>query len=97
MKNCPGMWKINRVIFAGSRLGKSLSQSTATTIVVDSIFSTDPSKDISKNFIELEDRYSAHNYHPLPVVLSRGSGVHVWDVNDKVLLIFHTYKLFVIK
>jgi ornithine--oxo-acid transaminase len=29
--------------------------------------------------IELEERYSAHNYHPLPVVLARGQGVHVWD------------------
>ena len=29
--------------------------------------------------IELEDRYAAHNYHPLPVVLARGEGVYVWD------------------
>jgi len=29
--------------------------------------------------IELEDQYCAHNYHPLPVVLVRGEGVHVWD------------------
>jgi ornithine--oxo-acid transaminase len=29
--------------------------------------------------IELEDKYCAHNYHPLPVVLVRGQGVHVWD------------------
>jgi ornithine--oxo-acid transaminase len=34
-------------------------------------------------FIELEDQYSAHNYHPLPVVLSRGLGVYVWDVDGK--------------
>jgi ornithine--oxo-acid transaminase len=34
----------------------------------------------SKNFIELEDKYGAHNYHPLPVVLQKGKGVHVWDV-----------------
>jgi len=31
-------------------------------------------------FIDREDRYGAHNYAPLPVVLSRGEGVHVWDV-----------------
>jgi ornithine--oxo-acid transaminase len=37
----------------------------------------------SKHFIETEDRYGAHNYHPLPVVLSRGEGVHVWDVDGK--------------
>ncbi len=34
-------------------------------------------------FIQLEEQYSAHNYHPLPVVLSRGEGVHVWDVEGK--------------
>lgn len=33
--------------------------------------------------MQLEDRYGAHNYHPLPVVLSRGEGVHVWDVEGK--------------
>jgi ornithine--oxo-acid transaminase len=31
----------------------------------------------------LEDKYGAHNYHPLPVVLERGEGVLVWDVNGK--------------
>src|SRR5881398_3020285 len=35
------------------------------------------------HYLELEDRYGAHNYHPLPVVLERGSGVHVWDVEGK--------------
>lgn len=33
----------------------------------------------SKKAIELEDKYGAHNYHPLPVVLSRGEGVYIWD------------------
>ena len=31
----------------------------------------------------MEDKYGAHNYHPLPVVLSKGEGVYVWDVDDK--------------
>ena len=35
------------------------------------------------SYIEKESKYGAHNYHPLPVVLSRGEGVYVWDVNDK--------------
>lgn len=37
----------------------------------------------SENFINLENQYGAHNYHPLPVVLSRGEGVYVWDVAGK--------------
>lgn len=35
------------------------------------------------DLMELEDKYGAHNYHPLPVVLSRGEGVFVWDVEGK--------------
>jgi ornithine--oxo-acid transaminase len=35
------------------------------------------------SFLELENQFSAHNYHPLPVVLSRGHGVYVWDVDGK--------------
>jgi ornithine--oxo-acid transaminase len=37
----------------------------------------------SKEIIALEDKYGAHNYHPLPVVLSKGEGVFVWDVEGK--------------
>ena len=37
----------------------------------------------SKHIIAEEEKYSAHNYHPLPVVLSRGEGVFVWDVEGK--------------
>ena len=37
----------------------------------------------SKEAIALEDKYGAHNYHPLPVVLNRGEGVYVWDVEGK--------------
>ena len=37
----------------------------------------------SNAFIAKESKYGAHNYHPLPVVLSRGKGVFVWDVEDR--------------
>ena len=37
----------------------------------------------TQQFIDTEERYGAHNYHPLPVVLSRGFGVHLWDVEGK--------------
>jgi ornithine--oxo-acid transaminase len=37
----------------------------------------------SSKLMELEDNYGAHNYHPIPVVLERGEGVYVWDVNGK--------------
>lgn len=37
----------------------------------------------SQGIINLENKYGAHNYHPLPVVLSKGEGVYVWDVEGK--------------
>ena len=37
----------------------------------------------SADFIALENQYGAHNYHPLPVVLHKGEGIFVWDVEDK--------------
>ena len=37
----------------------------------------------SKNLIDLEYKYGAHNYHPLPVVLEKGSGIFLWDVEGK--------------
>jgi len=37
----------------------------------------------SEVLIEKENKYGAHNYHPLPVVLDRGEGVYVWDVDGK--------------
>ncbi|HTS40562.1 MAG TPA: ornithine--oxo-acid transaminase [Xanthobacteraceae bacterium] len=36
-----------------------------------------------ENAIELENKYSAHNYEPLPVVLARGEGAHLWDVDGR--------------
>jgi ornithine--oxo-acid transaminase len=40
-------------------------------------------KNASQEIIDLENKFGAHNYHPLPVVLSRGEGVYVWDVEGK--------------
>ena len=37
----------------------------------------------SKDLMDLESRYGAHNYHPLPVVLAKGEGVYLWDVEGK--------------
>jgi ornithine--oxo-acid transaminase len=37
----------------------------------------------TKDYIALEEKYGAHNYHPLPVVLSKGEGVFLWDVEGK--------------
>ena len=37
----------------------------------------------SASLMALEEKYGAHNYHPLPVVLDKGEGVYVWDVEGK--------------
>lgn len=39
--------------------------------------------ELTTRLLEREEHYGAHNYHPLPVMLTRGSGVFVWDVDDK--------------
>ena len=39
-------------------------------------------------FIDLEHEHGAHDYHPLPVVLERGEGVYLWDVEGKNTMIF---------
>ena len=39
--------------------------------------------DKTKSFLDLEDKHGAHNYHPLPVVLEKGEGVFLWDIDGK--------------
>lgn len=39
--------------------------------------------DRTRHFLELEEKFGAHNYHPLPVVLTKGEGVYLWDVDNK--------------
>ncbi|MBL7728648.1 MAG: aminotransferase class III-fold pyridoxal phosphate-dependent enzyme, partial [Dinghuibacter sp.] len=42
-----------------------------------------PVRELPEYYIALEEQYGAHNYHPLPVVLERGEGVFLWDVEGK--------------
>ncbi len=44
--------------------------------------------DLSRSFIDLENNYGAHNYSPLPVVLNKGRGARVWDIDGKEYLDF---------
>jgi ornithine--oxo-acid transaminase len=39
--------------------------------------------DRTQHYLEIEEKYGAHNYHPIPVVLNKGEGVFVWDVDGK--------------
>uniref|UniRef100_A0A7E4VET6 Ornithine aminotransferase n=1 Tax=Panagrellus redivivus TaxID=6233 RepID=A0A7E4VET6_PANRE len=68
-----------------SRLSSLSSRSLAT-----SACSIRPPSTESKapNFIEREKKFGAHNYKPVPVVIDRGEGVHVWDVDGKQYLDF---------
>lgn len=55
-------------------------------LLIFNLFTNMPMKDLStttRQYIDLEEKYGAHNYHPLPVVLSRGKGCYVWDVDGK--------------
>jgi ornithine--oxo-acid transaminase len=44
---------------------------------------TSNTSSLTQQFLDREEQYSAHNYHPLPVVLNRGEGVFVWDVDGR--------------
>ena len=46
----------------------------------------------STELMELENSHGAHNYHPLPVVLSRGEGIYVWDVEGKAIELSRSIK-----
>ena len=50
---------------------------------INSRFMLVKNQDATGRAIAMEDRYGAHNYHPLPVVLHRGEGVYLWDVEGK--------------
>src|SRR5580765_1147083 len=43
---------------------------------------TRASSDKTQHYLQLEEQFGAHNYHPIPVVLKKGQGVFVWDVDD---------------
>ncbi len=45
--------------------------------------STTHIQSVTQHFLNLEDQFGAHNYHPLPVVLQKGKGVFMWDVEGK--------------
>ena len=67
--------RVNR--FAGRALARS--QST----VPNAAAAPASGSGISASFIKREERFGAHNYHPMPVVIKKGLGVHVWDVEGK--------------
>lgn len=43
----------------------------------------------NKEFIDLDNKYVAHNYKPLPVVVSKGEGIYIWDVEGNKYYDFH--------
>lgn len=47
------------------------------------MLSTSTISPLTQKYLDKEEHYGAHNYHPLPVVLARGKGVYVWDVDEK--------------
>ena len=68
----------NRIISTGARFS---SRSLSCTGSLSSELSSD-------EIFKRENKYGAHNYHPIPVALSKGEGVHVWDVEGKRYLDF---------
>ena len=74
------MLRIDLIRGSMNRSGASLISIRTASSASSSIASTN---NLSMRHIMLEDRYGAHNYHPLPVVLKKGAGVKVYDVENK--------------
>ena len=51
--------------------------------LINKIFDKEKSKNLESYHLDLEKKYGAHDYSPLPVVLAKGLGVYLWDVNGK--------------
>lgn len=69
------------------RLSRSVTSRLAPRALSVAQFSS-ATMSLTDQFIHLEDKKSAHNYHPIPKVLSRGKGCNVWDVEGKEYLDF---------
>ncbi|KAJ9088867.1 ornithine aminotransferase [Entomophthora muscae] len=72
---------------SATRLLKPLRQSVRRLSQVAAI-SKEEYASLSQQLIHMEGEFGAHNYHPLPVVLSKGEGVHVWDPEGNKYLDF---------
>jgi len=70
---------------ASSRLARRLLRRQGQSAEAAAVrpFSVAVASDAAASHIALEDKHGAHNYHPLPVVLARGRGTRVWDVDGK--------------
>ena len=51
--------------------------------LINKIFDKEKSKNLESHYLNLEKKFGAHDYSPLPVVLKKGLGVYLWDVNGK--------------
>ncbi|CAK4073736.1 unnamed protein product [Aphanomyces euteiches] len=77
------MFAVRRSVVRHTRqLANSTRHKSAFAVSVD-VSAENKHKLTSEQYMAREDKYGAHNYHPLPVVLSRAQGVHVWDVEGK--------------
>ena len=76
------------MLAATSKHASRLPRTCAAISKLSTHTATDAAAAEAARLIELEHRHGAHNYHPLPVVLERGEGVHVWDVGGKRYLDF---------
>jgi ornithine--oxo-acid transaminase len=71
-----------------TRLSLPIARSTPSVLLRCASTSAAPALSKTEQLIKLEHKYGAHNYEPIPVVLSKGKGVHVWDVEGNRYLDF---------
>ena len=64
-------------------IGEVTSHFYFSFFILDFMQTTINMSEKTQYYLDLEEKYGAHNYHPIPVVLERGEGVYVWDVDGK--------------
>nr|CDO39388.1 ornithine-delta-transaminase [Blattella germanica] len=75
--------KLGKPVSAGHKTGSQLKQFFRKLCDGTKVSTKETSVSASQKIFDREDKFGAHNYHPLPVALCRGKGIFVWDVEGK--------------
>ena len=83
MSKCARIFSAAKTLYLPPRCSASVRLLSTATQPADQNTVIDKKKMTTKEVIDREARYGAHNYHPIPVALSKGNDIFVWDVEGK--------------
>ena len=84
MRTLSSLLRSSQTVSSWAPISRLISgSSVSTSAVAEAVPAEDDVSAKTAAVIAREDKYGAHNYHPLPVALARGEGVFMWDVDGK--------------